>query len=151
VPFNDIKFDPETISVALFNLLQMQEFPFAKYSRKGAIWSNVSAEDQPYCALIEVGGKGVQDSAIGLEKWQLRYLILVYIRADAEGETVPATTLNAALRSVFDVISSAPFAERQTLGGLVNNCWMDGWFPFNTGILADQIAVGIDVVAELGL
>ena len=42
------QFQPETIAIALFNLLQQSTFTFETYYRKGALPLNVPAANQPY-------------------------------------------------------------------------------------------------------
>lgn len=148
-----IEFNPEAISLALFALLKTSTFSFNAYDRQGTIWTNVNLADQPYLGLIEHGIRGVQDSAIGLTKWTMHFWVLVYIRADADegATTVPATQLNAALLAIANVIAGTAPGEKQTLGGLVNNCWINGEIFIDTGILDQQCALVIPVDVELGL
>ena len=151
MPRPGIKFDPETISIALFNLLQTSTFNFVSYDRKGKIWGDVPPANQPYLALIEHGMTGVQNTALGMEKWTLHYMLLVYIRADADPATVPGTQINAAIKAIQEVISNVPIGEKQTLGGLVNNTWINGEISIDTGILDQQCAIVIPVTAECGI
>jgi hypothetical protein len=146
-----IKFNPEAISAALFTLLSGANFAFASKDRRGKIWGNVDPADQPYMGLIQTGATGVQSTATGLEKWTLRYLVLVYIRADANPNVIPATQINAALQAIAEAINSSPIGERQTLGGIVNNVWINGQCMIDTGILDQQCALLIPVDVELGV
>jgi hypothetical protein len=146
-----IKFNPEAIGAALFTQLLKANFVFSSSDRRGQIWSNVDQAAQPYMGLIERGATGVQNQAIGLEKWTLHYLVLVYLRADATPSAIPATALNAALQAIAEAINSSPLGERQTLGGLVNNVWINGDCLIDTGILDQQCALLIPVDVELGI
>jgi hypothetical protein len=148
---NGIQFDPEKIAIALFNLLLTANFSFASSDRRGMVWSNVASAQQPYMALIERGGSGVQNQAIGLEKWTLHFLVLVYIRADADPQTIPATQINAALKAIAEVMNGSPLGERQTLGGIVINAWINGEVVIDTGILDQQCALLIPISVECGL
>jgi hypothetical protein len=146
-----ISFDPEVIANALFIRLGQTSYPFKAMDRRGKIWANVNASDQPYLALIERGGTGVQNEAIGLQKWTLHFLVLVYIQADANPSTIPATAINAAFKAIASIMNSSPMGERQTLGGIVNNAWINGEVMIDTGILDQQCALLIPVDVETGL
>jgi hypothetical protein len=145
------QFDPETIAVALFNLLQTSGYPFQTYDRKGDLPENVNSADQPYLGLVQLGMAQVENQAQGLEKWLLHFRVLVYIRADAIPSAVPATQINAALKAIVNVLRSVPIGERQTLGGLVDNCWIEGDVLMDTGILDQQCALLIPVTVDTGL
>jgi hypothetical protein len=143
-----VAFLPESISVALFNLLE-SAYAFKKTDRRGAIWGNVDVSDQPYMALIEQGATGVQNTTIGLEKWTLHYLVLVYLRADANPSAVPATTINAILQAIASALQ--PISGKQTLGATVNNTWIDGEVRIDTGILDQQCALLIPISVDVGV
>jgi hypothetical protein len=145
------EFDPETIAVALFNLLQTSGFAFNTYDRKGALPEKVNQADQPYLGLVQLGQSVVQNQAHGLEKWQLHFRVLVYIRADAIPSAIPATQLNAALKAIVGVMRSGPYGEAQTLGGLVINAWIDGDVLEDTGILDQQCALLIPIAVLVGI
>jgi hypothetical protein len=153
-PSPGLAFNPEVISLALFIQLGQANFPFKSMDRKGKIWSNVQPGDQPYLGVIELGGRVVQDSAIGLTKHTMRFAILVYIRADAsrdQSAILPVTNLNAAWQAIEAALNSSPVGERQTLGGIVNNAWVNGEVILDTGILDEQLALMIPVSVEFGL
>lgn len=151
MPGASVAFKPETISAALFSVLQTSGFAFKKYERRGRLWTNVAPSDQPYLALIETGARAVQDSTIGLTNWTLHYLCLVYIRADANPSSVivPATQLNNALQALANAIDGT--GEKQSLGVGVNNCWIDGNVYMDTGIVDQQMALGIPISVEVGI
>lgn len=151
MPSPGIEFKPETISIALFNLLLTANFTFQSSDRRGQIWSGVTPGQQPYLGLIEKGATGVQNSALGLEKWTLHYLCLVYLRADANPEAIPATQINAALQAIAEAINSVPLGEKQTLGGLVLNTFINGEVFIDTGILDQQCAILVPIDVECGL
>ncbi|HVI09584.1 MAG TPA: hypothetical protein VND65_14945 [Candidatus Binatia bacterium] len=144
------QFQPETIEAALFALLQTSTYPFQTYDRRGQLPENVPAANQPYLGLVHIGDAQVENQAQGLEKWLLHFRALVYIRADAVSSGVPATEMNKALQAIVQVMRT-PTAERQTLGGLVDNAWIEGTVLRDTGILDQQCALLIPIVVDTGL
>jgi hypothetical protein len=149
-----IKFNPEAISIALFNLLSTIATYFQTMDRVGQIWTNVAPTDQPYLGLIERGGMVVQNSATGLTKHTLHYTVLVYIRGDASQSTnavLPATQLNAIWLQIEQIMNYGPMGERQTLGGLVENAWIEGEVLMDAGILDQQLALMIPISVDCGL
>lgn len=145
------QFDPESIAVALFDLLKTNSYSFVTYDRHGQLPENVPAANQPYLGLVQLGQTVVQNQAQGLEKWLLHFRVLVYIRADASPTSIPATELNAALKAIVDVMRSGPQGEPQTLGGIVINAWIEGDVLEDTGILDQQSALLIPITVLIGM
>lgn len=148
------QFNPERIAVALFNLLSSIDpatFPFVTFDRHGQLPTNVVPANQPYLGLVQLGMSQVENQAQGLEKWLLHFRVLVYIRADADPETIPATQLNNALQAVVGIMRSSPIGVQQTLGGIVDNAWIEGEILMDTGILDQQCALLIPVVVDCGI
>jgi hypothetical protein len=146
------QFQPETIEAALFALLQENTYPFATYDRRGQLPENVPAANQPYLGLVHLADVQVENQAQGLEKWLMHFRVLVYIRADASPTAIPATEMNKALQAIVQVMrSSPPIGERQTLGGLVDNAWIEGTVLRDTGILDQQCALLIPIIVDTGL
>ena len=48
-------------------------------------------------------------------------------------------------------MNSSPIGERQTLGGIVNNAWIEGEVIMDTGILDQQLALMVPVSVECGI
>lgn len=156
-------FNPEVIAVAFYNLLLTAigptppQYPFVSTDRRGQIPQNVAALNQPYMGLLELGASqvlgtgGLETRTQGVEKWLLHFTVLIYIRADASPTTVPATELNAAFLSIINVLRSTPIGERQTLGGLVDDCYILGNVIMLSGIIDQQCTLEIPVVVEVGL
>lgn len=144
-------FDPEKISVALFTLLQTSGYPFTTYSRRGDVPVNVPPAQQPYLALIELGGSQVENQAQGLEKWILEYAVMIYLRVSATPSAIPATPLNAAWLAIVNVMRSKPIGSQQTLGGIVDNAWIEGECLINTGIIDQQCRIMIPIKVDCGL
>lgn len=146
-------FDPEAIEVALFNLIKaaVQDAPFKTVSRKARVWATTGIEKQPACYLVPVGITITQDQAFGLSKYLLQYVVLVYSRADEGSDAPPQTFLNACWKAVNDSLAATPRGYKQTLGGLVENCWIEGEGPMNSGILDPQCALEIPIRALTGI
>ena len=143
-------FNPEQIANALFILLGQANFPFASMDRRGKIWGNVPPANQPYLALIESGAGIVQSQTWALEKWTLRFTVLIYIRADATASAIPATSINAALQAIVEVMRNVPPDMPQTLGGLAVSAWIEGEVMIDTGILDEQCALIIPIKVLTG-
>jgi hypothetical protein len=146
-----IRFDPEAVAVALFIRLAAAAYGFNSMCRRGHLPQNEPIANQPHMCLVELGGKAVQDTAIGLTKWQLEFWVLVYIRCDATRAAVPATEINAALKAIAEIMNSSPLAERQTLGGIVENAWIDGEILINGAVLGEQASMKIPIQVTCGL
>jgi hypothetical protein len=159
-------FDPEAIEVALFNLLQnaVTALPFKTISRHAKIWGNAVPPDQPALYLVPLGGPTVQDQAFGAPKYHLKYVVLIYARADAalNSTVMPQTLLNNAWKAInnamlgkpIDPVQAAawlPHGEKQTLGGLVENAWVDGETTMQAAILDQQGAIEIPLSALTGV
>jgi hypothetical protein len=151
------QFDPEPIAVALFNLLSSSggttpgKYPFQTFDRRGKLPENVPSAAQPYLGVVELGFSQVENQAQGLEKWLFHFRVLVYIRADATPDAIPATEINAAMKAIVNIMRSSPIGERQTLGGLVDNAWIEGQVLIDTGILDQQSALMIPIVVDCGI
>lgn len=150
-------FDPEGIAVALYNQLLTAngtnpgQYKFVKTDQRGDLPQNVPPVNQPYMALVEFGMSQVESQAQGLEKWLLHFRVLIYIRADAIPSAIPRTQLNLALLAIVNAMRSGPTFERQTLGGIVDNAWIEGDILMDTGVLDQQGALMIPIVVDVGL
>lgn len=145
------QFDPENIAIALFNQLKTANYSFASSDRIGELPQNVPTAMQPYLGLIQFGASQVENQAQGLEKWLLHFRVVIYIRADAGPTRIGATLANAALLAIVKAMRAANIGERQTLGGLVDNAWINGDVLIDTGILDQQIAVLIPITVDVGI
>jgi hypothetical protein len=144
------RFKPNEIFNALFSLLKTAAYPFVTFSQRGATPENIDTALQPYLALIPLGAGQVENQAQGIEKWIFEYACVVYIRAVATPETIPAIELNKAFYAIVNVMRSTPPFSQQTLGGLVDNAWIEGECMFNTGILDEQCRLLVPIKVVLG-
>lgn len=150
-----MKVPRETVAAALFSLLQTTQIggnpAFLTTGRRGRIWSNVTPDDQPAMFLIHSGESAVQSQAPGLTKWLLHFEMLVYLRVDPSPTATPDTTINAILDAIDAQLQSMPPGERQTLGGVIYNAWIEGQILIDTGILDQQVAILVPIKCLTGI
>jgi hypothetical protein len=146
-------FDPEAIEVALFTLIEtnVKGLGFKTVSRRPRTWSQVGNEGQPALFLAPLGFTITQDQLFGPSKYVLHYMVLVYTRADEGSTTPPQTLLNRCMKAVNDALQQQPKGYKQTLGGLVENAWIEGEVPMGSGILDPQCALEIPIRALTGI
>ncbi len=146
-------FDPEAIEVALFAAIQsgVAGLGFKTVSRRPRTWSQTGNEGQPALFLAPLGGSITQEQPFGLSKYILHYMVLVYTRADEGSDTPPQTLLNNCWKAVNGAIAAKPPGYKQTLGGLVENAWIEGEVPMGSGILDPQCALEIPIRALTGI
>lgn len=108
-------------------------------SRKLRHWTDVDSSQQP--ALFQAQGRQIAtpgDPARGVPtKWT--FLIDVYVYARTDGDRVPGTVMNPLLDAIEAVTKpDNPTQRVQTLGGLVERCWIEGDIETDEGTLGDQ-------------
>ena len=149
----------EQVALALLKLLQginanttygPAKFAGGSITRKGVIWSKTPPTNQPALYLIQVAEHATQATAIGETKWIIDYVLQIYATADASSGAVPDTLINAILDAVDVTLQPRPNAERQTLGGLVTNCWIEGEIIIGTGQLDTQLVMLVPVRVVTG-
>lgn len=136
----------EAIFVALFDLLKAVP-GITVAERRLRHWSDVQSAEQPYLCLAQGGQTAQQgDPAKGVPtKWTLEADIYLY--ALTTGGQTPSTVLNP----IVDAVESAlqpqyPDIEKyQTLGGLVQHCWIEGNIDTDEGTLGDQAVAVIPI------
>jgi hypothetical protein len=152
----------ESISVALFNLLQGNAALNSlcnTITRTPRFWTDVGEAQRPFLMLFK-GGPATehfdqpQDRRIGLTKYVIHFNLWLYMSADPSGQIVAETVIN----NISDAIDSAMQTgfvgrpgERQTLGGLVNNCWIDGGSEWGREFEDNNIVVMWRITAETGI
>lgn len=136
----------EAIFVALFGLLSAVP-GFKVRERRLRHWNDVPDAEQPYLCLAQAGQTAVQgDPAKGVPtKWTLEADIYLYARTT--GDLVPSSVLNPLVDAVEDALQPQyPDVEKcQTLGGLVQHCWIEGNIETDEGTLGDQAVAIIPI------
>ena len=136
---NEPSFSREPIYSALFSLLQ--RIPGVQTtSRKLKHWADV--EDFPAIfqnqksELAAKSGRGVQTV------WTLSCDIYVYVRVSADRLT--STELNEVLDHIQGALAAPePISNKQTLGGLVEDCWINGQIITDEGALGE---IGVAII-----
>lgn len=146
-------FDPELIETRLFDKFKaaVQGLPFKVVSRQARNWATTGIEKQPAFYLVPLGGIITQEQPYGLSKYVLQYMVLVYTRAEEGSDIPPQTLLNGCWKAVNDALQGEPKGYPQTLGGLVENAWIEGEVPMGSGILDPQCALEIPIRAITGI
>jgi hypothetical protein len=130
----------ETVSLALYALLSgnAQLIQLCKtITRQPRLWTDVNEAEKPFLTLFK-GGPGSEEYSrehAGLTKYTLYYNLWLYITADPTGTVVGESTVNP-IADAIDVAmltnlrSGKPLSpqvgERQTLGGIVTECYLHG-------------------------
>lgn len=128
----------EAIYSALFD--RLKAIPGLRTtSRRLRHWSDVDASQQP--ALFQAQGRETAtpgDPARGVPtKWTLSADVYIYVRTD--GDQVPGTVMNPLLDAIEAALRNDNAMQRvQTLGGLVERCWIEGDIETDEGTLGDQ-------------
>jgi hypothetical protein len=144
--------DREPIWAALFQRLQdrLQDQPFKTMSRRH--YKIPTPDEQPALYLVQ----GVEDengSDYGVPaKLVLHGFILAYdVDRAPDGETpgqeseLLATALNGYVKAIGEAVGPDPAHEVQTLGDLVERCWIHGNTTMNQGVLTKQGFIQIPI------
>ena len=125
----------EPIYAALFALVQSTA-SFVTVSRRLRHWSDVAAAEQP--ALFQIQKSEAAEERRPLPvKWRVSVDLYLYAHAPDE-LTPPATVLNPLLDALEAALAPDPVSHVQTLGGLVQHCWIAGRIQTDEGVLGGQ-------------
>jgi hypothetical protein len=136
----------EAIMQALCALLARARFAapingcdsWALLSRRLKLWSDVASADQPALFITE-HAETVSFAADNLPgKTALNVDLFVYVAAGKDPDAVPARDLNLALDAIQACLAPPPGEARQTLGGLVAQCRVEGRVVKDPGDLDGQ-------------
>lgn len=124
---------------------------FVTCSRKFRQWDAMAPSELPAC-FITHGFEFASQNVVGDTKWRTRALLYVYVPHSPDDE-IPGALLNNVLDSLDQCIAPAPWADgRQTLGGVVTRCYIDGEVIIAEGMqAADQMSIAmVPVTLETG-
>jgi hypothetical protein len=145
----------ETIAAALWTQLQQANTgntPFNTMSRRWIPWSSTSAYNCPALFLMEQPGTAAGGER-GLTKWVMRFGVWVYLNINTDDyQTVVSTALNNYFDAIDAALAPQPPGQnqRQTLGGLVQSCFIDGTPVIDEGLLAPPSLLFIPVTVITG-
>ena len=133
----------EPIYAALYAKLQTIGGSVLTYSRILQHWTDVASSRQP--AMYQVQMTEVANpQPLGLPtKWTLNLDIYIYVKGD--GKTSQTPVINALLDALTNVLASTNPSGKQTLGGLVEHCWIEGSIQTDEGVLGDQSVVIVPI------
>lgn len=126
------------------------QFPQGSITRKGAIWSKTPPANQPAAFLVQVAERADQATGIGLTQWFLDFMLEIYAQADGASAAVPDSLINGILDAIDLTLQPEPPYERQTLGGLVTNCWIEGDLIIGTGQIETQLMMLVPIRVVTG-
>ncbi len=100
-------------------------------------WDDVSPNMQPALFLAQDSQAAEQVTGYPT-KYVLGAKLWVYTHRDTNGQ-VPATQINNILDAVDGALAPDPMTlNKQTLGGLVEHCWISGSIDTDEGLLGNQ-------------
>lgn len=131
----------EAIMEALFSLVSGSA-SFATAARRLKLWGDVASTDKPALFMCERG-----DEYKGAERYTpptvtMNVDLFIYIDAGKDQSIIPASILNPLIDAIDAALAPSPSTGRQTLGGLVSHCYIDGKILKDPGDLdGDGVAV----------
>jgi hypothetical protein len=138
------------VSAALYTLLQ-GAYAWGLANPRLKLPQQVPANQQPALFLVKPKENISQNPARFLPTYNLQYYALVIVRSDALPSDVLAESL---MDDILDSIEGALMpnpGEPQTLGGLVNNCWIEGDITIDTPVLFPQCAIWVPITVKVGV
>ena len=139
--------DFEAIYAALFALAQSID-GLTTTSRKLESWSKVPAANQPALFQVEKNYQPTQRQGLPAV-WLLHAEWYLYVSGEAQDQ-LPSVQLNRLLKQIVEALPPTTDATQiQTLGGLVQRCWITGEIETDEGVLGSQrvAIVPIEILA----
>lgn len=136
------KVSRETVYAALFaRITALPEVVTA--SRKLRLMDDVAAADCPAVFMTQEGETFEAVTHLPYKRtWRVK--LWVYVKPDQATDAVPATELNAVLDAIEGALTVPP-NERQTLGGLVYHCRIDGDIETDEGFFQNAAGALVPV------
>lgn len=120
---------------------------FVTISRRLKHWDDVPVTEQP--ALFQTQKSEVVSTVPGLNQVSdLQVDVYLYARTSGDPSSSPATILNPLVDAIFTALKPDPISNKQTLGGLVQHCWIEGSIETDEGVLGDQGVAIIPIVIK---
>lgn len=116
-------------------------------------WDDVPSNAQPALflkpALIDA-----KEDAYGLGGFKIHAYAVIYFKADQTGAeaSYPSQFISKYMKAVMNAVQALPVGEKQTLGGLVEHCRIEGTIHIDDGIAAldNQVVIGIPIIITVG-
>jgi hypothetical protein len=137
----------EPIYSALFAKISQIE-GFNTVSRRLKHWDDVTPSEQP--ALFQSQKSEAVSTVPGMNPvWEFHLDLYLYARSSGDPFSSPAIILNPLIDSVVAALAPDPISNKQTLGGLVQHCWIEGAIETDEGVLGDQAVAIIPIVMKV--
>lgn len=107
---------------------------FKTVTRRPILWNEIKPTELPALVIIQEGDTYVYQSENTPPKVTLNTTLLIYTKASQEKAYIPATLMNNLKDSIDDALK-ADYTGKQTLGGLVSHCRVEGDCPLEDGSL----------------
>lgn len=136
----------ETLATALFALVEAPSRAAGAVTvgRRLLHWSDVQPADQP-AVFVPQGNETPSQSPAGEPVlWRMTFSVYVYVREEDPALT-PASKLNLLLDAIEGALAPKGSSVKQTLGGLVEHCWIAGTIETDEGVLGSQAMAIIPV------
>jgi hypothetical protein len=151
------RYPREEIFAALFAQAQLASTattPFAVLSRRYVPFSERTDLEDAELYQVELNQTGKQTGHFGLTKWDMKALWVCYFPVDTDDlKTLTSPTLNNyldALEAAMQPVTGA--GPKQTLGGLVNNAFIDGDVIIDEGLNSGPPAlISIPITINVGM
>lgn len=134
----------EVIMTALFNLVAASS-TFTTASRRLKLWTDVAASDKPAIFVAERGDTYTRGSDGRPAIVVYEADIFIYTNAGKDKSIVPAIALNNLIDAVDAALAPSRVNGRQSLGGLVSHCWIEGKILKDPGDLDGDVLAIIPV------
>lgn len=136
----------EPVHAALFAKLEaIADFKTA--SRRFKHWTDVNPPDHPALFLTSRTEVATQKPVIGTPVWDIAFDVALYVHTGGDVAVAPASLLNTLLDAIEKAMRPDDLAKnKNTLGGLVEHCWIEGQIQTDEGVLGDQ---GVAIVPIL--
>lgn len=134
----------EAIYSALGNLLLENLPQLNTFSRILLHWDDVSPNQQPAMFLTMVSQSAEQITGFPT-KYMLDAKLWIYTHRDTAG-VIPSVALNQILDALDAALKPAASPlNKQTLGGLVEHCWINGDIATDEGTLGNQAVATVPI------
>ena len=135
----------ENIYSALFSLVSYTPH-FTTKSRKIRHWADVQPSEMPALFQAQIG-ETCQQTGGGVPAKRIFNVELYIYASSPNNSDTPSIQLNDLLDMVENTLAP-DYSGKQTLGGIVSHCWIDGRIQTDEGTLG-QIAVAIIPISIL--
>jgi hypothetical protein len=135
----------EQIHVALYEMLQAAIVGVKTWSRRLEGWDKYSGIEQPTISVVKGGEVVMRQTGIPAH-YAMDFFVWIYVR-HADKSVDPSSLLTAFYDQIEAALTPAPGLpeNRQTLGGMVHDCRVEGTIETDEGMLGDQAVAKVPI------